>query len=91
MIPSDGTVSMGSSVSIGLAGFVSFTDALSADTLVSTDDAVGLDSLASAGKSGTLSSVEVGLSECRPIGLSGRRRVPLLGFGFNPKESQTML
>ena len=63
MIPSDGTASMGPSVSIESTGFVSFADALSTDALVSTDDAVGLGSLASAGKSGTLSSIEVGLSE----------------------------
>ena len=63
MIPSDGTVSTGTSGPIESTGFVSFADALSTDTLVSIDEAVGLGSLASAGKSGTLSSVEVGLSE----------------------------
>ena len=63
MIPSDGVASMGPSVSVELTDFVSFADALSTDTLVSTDEVVGLGSLASAGKSGTLSSEEVGLSE----------------------------
>ena len=63
MIPSEGVASMGPSVSIESTDCVSFADALSTDTLVSTDDAVGSGSLASAGKSGRLSSVEVGLSE----------------------------
>jgi hypothetical protein len=30
-------------------------------------------------------------SVCKPTGLSGRRRVPLLGAGSRPMESQTML
>jgi hypothetical protein len=38
-----------------------------------------------------VSSEGVPGSECRPTGLRGRRRVPLLGFGLMPMESQTML
>lgn len=30
-------------------------------------------------------------SECSPIGLNGRRNVPLLGFGSMNRESQIML
>ena len=33
----------------------------------------------------------VGLSECRPMGVSGKRSVPLLGFGSIPRESQRIL
>lgn len=39
---------------------------------------------------GESSSVD-GRSECRPMGTNGRRRVPLLGMGLIPRESQTML
>ena len=45
----------------------------------------------SGGKSIGESSSVGGRSECRPMGTSGRRRVPLLGIGSIPRESQTML
>ena len=45
-------------------------------------DSTGSEGVSSAGASG---------SECKPTGLSGSRRVPLLGFGVTSMESQTML
>lgn len=42
-------------------------------------------STGSEGSSGVVSGV------WRPTGLSGKRRVPLLGLGSRPSESQTML
>ena len=41
--------------------------------------------------SGGVSSAGTSGSECKPTGLRGSRRVPLLGFGVTPMESQTML
>jgi hypothetical protein len=42
------------------------------------------------GEGGSCSSGD-GLGEWKPTGLSGRRRVPLLGLGSRPSESQTIL
>jgi hypothetical protein len=42
------------------------------------------------GSAGT-SSGRLSASECKPTGCRGRRRVPLLGSGVMPRESQTML
>lgn len=41
--------------------------------------------------SGSLGSSGVVSGVWMPTGLSGRRRVPLLGFGSRPRESQIML
>lgn len=43
------------------------------------------DGSGSSGSGGVFSGV------CRPIGRSGRRSVPLFGFGGRPSESQTIL
>ena len=97
-------VGVGKALEVGLAGLVGRSGAatvadtwaeLAMDVLNSAtlgaEEGFGEEAGVETGGSAGVSSGRLSSSECRPMGFSGRRSVPLLARGVIPMESQIML